>query len=62
MRPSLDPHAKAISPTITRNHSHLDEANVSSLLTEALAADVEAILADDSVVVAADAAVQMETE
>ena len=37
--------------------SHLDETNVSGLLTEALAADVEPILADDTVVVAADAAV-----
>lgn len=35
---------------------HLDEADVSGLLTEALAADVQAILADDSVAVAAHAA------
>ena len=37
--------------------SHLDETDVSSLLTEALAADVQPILANDTVVIAADAAV-----
>lgn len=36
--------------------AHLDKANEVSLLTEALTADVEAVLADDTSVVAADAA------
>lgn len=35
---------------------HLDEADVLGVLTEALAADVQAILADQTVVVAAHAA------
>lgn len=37
--------------------SYLDEANVGSLLTEALTADVEAVLADQTGTVGADAAV-----
>lgn len=37
--------------------SYLDEANVGGLLTEALTADVEAVLADQTGLVGADAAV-----
>jgi hypothetical protein len=36
---------------------YLDETNVGALLTEALTADVEAVLADETGVVGADAAV-----
>jgi len=38
--------------------THLDEANVVGLLAEALAADVEAVLADETGLVGADAAVE----
>ncbi len=37
---------------------YLDEANVGSLLTEALTADVEAVLADQTGLVGADAAIK----
>jgi hypothetical protein len=36
--------------------SHLDEANVSGVLPEALTADVQVVLADDTTLVAADLA------
>ena len=39
-------------------NSYLDEANVGALLTEALAADVEAVLADETGLVGADTAVR----
>lgn len=38
--------------------SYLGEANVGGLLTEALTADVEAVLADETGLVGADAAVK----
>jgi hypothetical protein len=38
--------------------SYLDEANVRGLLTEALTADVEAVLADQTGLVGADTAVR----
>lgn len=42
----------------TKDHkTYLDEANVGALLTEALTADVEAVLADQTSRVGADAAV-----
>lgn len=41
-----------------RGASYLDEANVGGLLTEALAADVEAVLADETSLVGADTAVK----
>lgn len=42
--------------------SHLDEANVSGVLPEALTADVQVVLADDTALVAADfAAVRKRT-
>jgi len=37
-------------------HAHLDKADVLGVLAEALAADVDAVLADQTVVVAAHAA------
>lgn len=37
--------------------AYLDETDVGSLLTEALTADVEAVLADETGLVSADAAV-----
>ena len=40
----------------TSKSPHLDEANVSGLLTEALTADVQAVLADETVRVAAHTA------
>lgn len=36
--------------------SHLDESNVSGVLPEALTADVQVVLADDTALVAADLA------
>lgn len=39
--------------------AELGETNVVRLLTEALAADVEAVLADDTALVATDAAVRL---
>ncbi len=39
-------------------NSYLDEANVGTLLTEALTADVEAVLADETGLVGADTAVR----
>jgi len=42
----------------TKIKSYLDEANVGSLLAEALTADVEAVLADQTSGVGADAAVE----
>lgn len=39
--------------------AYLDESNVGSLLTEALTADVEAVLADETSLVGADTAVRM---
>ena len=44
--------------TPVSSRTHLDEANVGRLLTEALAADVEAILADQTMGVAAHTAAQ----
>jgi hypothetical protein len=41
--------------------AYLDEANVSGLLTEALTADVEAVLADETGLVGADTAVRLES-
>ncbi len=41
--------------------AYLDEANVGGLLTEALTADVEAVLADQTCSVGADAAVKLKT-
>jgi hypothetical protein len=41
-------------------YAYLDEANVSGLLTEALTADVQAVLANDGVAVAAHAAAQQQ--
>lgn len=38
--------------------AYLDEANVGGLLTEALTADVQAVLADETSLVGADAAVE----
>ena len=40
---------------------YLDEANVGALLTEALTADVEAVLADQTGTVGADAAVSLKS-
>lgn len=40
----------------TQMRTHLDEANGVRLFTEALTADVETVLADDTAVVSADAA------
>lgn len=42
------------------DYTDLDEANVASVLTEALTADVQAVLADDTVAVAAHAAAIVE--
>lgn len=39
--------------------THLDEADIRGLLTEALTADVEAILADQTSLVSADAAIEI---
>jgi hypothetical protein len=39
-------------------HAYLDETNVGGLLTEALTADVQAVLADETGLVGADAAVE----
>ena len=41
--------------------AHLDEANVRGVLTEALAADIQAILPDDAVRVTAHTAATSET-
>jgi hypothetical protein len=43
---------------VSQKESYLDEANVGGLLTEALTADVEAVLADQTGLVGADAAVR----
>lgn len=43
--------------SVSQKESYLDEANVGGLLTEALTADVEAVLADQTGLVGADAAV-----
>jgi hypothetical protein len=42
---------------VDSNLTYLDEANVGGLLTEALTADVQAVLADQTSRVGADAAV-----
>lgn len=42
----------------TEGGANLDEADIGSLLTEALTADVEAVLADETGTVRADAAIE----
>lgn len=59
--PLVAPPVPALLPqshpsALSRTPTHLDEADEVSLLTESLTADVEAVLADETVVVAGDTA------